>query len=219
MSRLARCEAYSSGPLNLGSFAGMAASCASETHLWPVLYFCPWKQIIGRLTKPLKLLERLSGCNPRSMNRERLLCALVVSMLTCCLPAAAQEKGNWRAANSTAQSITGDVSLSAEKISISFSGFPIARIRSLQPGEISAVFDAESNANGTGSLYRLSIPASKKFLHRNSLCGAEDTQWMATYVAGRSLHLAFFSSQQAPVFTLDAIMNSTDLCGVFAYVQ
>jgi hypothetical protein len=135
------------------------------------------------------------------------------------MPASAQEKGNWRAANSTAQSITGDVSLSNEKISISFAGFPIARIRTLEPGEISAAFDVDSSADGSGSLYKLSVPASKKFLHRNSLCGAEDTQWMATYVAGRSLYLAFFSGQKAPVLTPDAIVNSTDLCGIFSYVR
>jgi hypothetical protein len=135
------------------------------------------------------------------------------------MSAAAQEKGNWRAANSTAQTITGDVSLSAERLSISFSGFPMARIRALEPGEISAVFDTDGGTNGTGSLYKLSIPASKKFLHKNSLCGAESTEWMATYVAGRSLHLAFFSGQKAPVFTPDAIVNSTDLCGIFAYAQ
>jgi hypothetical protein len=140
-------------------------------------------------------------------------------MLACSISVAAQEKGNWRAANSTAQSITGDVSLSTEKISISFSAFPIARIRSLEPGEISAVFDTEGSSDGTGSLYKLSIPGSKKFMHRNSLCGAEETQWMVTYVAGRSLHLAFFSGQKAPTLTADSILNSSDLCGIFSYVQ
>jgi hypothetical protein len=153
------------------------------------------------------------------MKRERLLCALMGSVLACCMFAAAQEKGNWRAASSNAQSITGDVTLSDEKISINFSSFTIARIRNLEPGEVSAVFDVDSAAAANGSLYRLSIPASRKFVHRNTLCGTEDTQWMATYIAGRSLHLAFFSGQKVPVFTLDAIANSTDLCGAFSYVR
>jgi hypothetical protein len=153
------------------------------------------------------------------MNRERLLHAIVGSVLACCMSAAAQEKGTWRAASSTAQSITGDVALSDEKVSINYSGFAMARIRSLEPGEVSAAFDADSSTGGSGSLYRLSIPASKRFMHRNTLCGAEDTQWMATYVAGHSLHLAFFSGQKMPVFTSDAIANSTDLCGIFSYVR
>jgi hypothetical protein len=153
------------------------------------------------------------------MKRETLLRTLAASLLITCLTLAAQEKGAWRAASNTAQSITGDIALSDEKISINFSTFPMVKARTLTKGEISATFDADSNADGSGSLYRLDIPASKKFLHRNSLCGAEDTLWMVTYVAGRSLRLAFFSGQKVPVFTLDAISNSTDLCGTFSYVK
>jgi hypothetical protein len=153
------------------------------------------------------------------MKRKRLFCAILGFLLACCVLATAQEKGNWRASNSAAESITGDVAISDAKISINFSSFPIAQIRDLEPGEVSAAFDLDSSAGGGGSLYRLSIPASKKFLHRNSLCGAEDTQWMAAYVAGHSLRLAFFSGQKMPVFTPDAIANSTDLCGTFSYVR
>ena len=144
---------------------------------------------------------------------------LTTSLLLTCLTLTAQEKGTWRAASNTAESITGDVALSDEKISINFSSFPMVKARSLNKSEIGAAFDADSNADGSGALYRLNIPASKKFLHRNSLCGAEDTQWMATYVSGRSLRLAFFSGQKAPVFTMDAISNSTDLCGTFSYAK
>ena len=149
-------------------------------------------------------------------------------MLVCSLPATAQEKGNWRAASSTAQSITGDITLSEEKLSINFSGFPIARIRSLQSAELSAVFEPGSGPengpdsgkdSGTGSLYRLSIPVAKKFLHRNTMCGAEETQWMATFVAGHTLQLAFFSGPKPPVFTPAAIANTTSLCGTYTYAR
>jgi hypothetical protein len=153
------------------------------------------------------------------MKRETLLGAIVGLVLACCISTAAQEKGNWRAANSPAQSITGDVALSDDKIAINFSSFTIARIHDLDPGEVSAVFDPGGSAGGGGALYRLSIPAGKKFMHHNTLCGAEDTQWMATYVGGHTLHLAFFSGPKMPVFTPDAIANSTDLCGTFAYVR
>ncbi|WP_433967624.1 hypothetical protein [Tunturiibacter gelidiferens] len=131
----------------------------------------------------------------------------------------AQEKGYWRAESSTAQSITGDIGFSGEKMSINFTGFVIAQIRSLEPGEVSAVFDADSSGGGSGNLYRLNIPAAKKFLHKNTLCGTEDVQWMATYVVGRSLKIAFFSGPKMPVFTLTEIGNSTDLCGTFSYVR
>jgi len=152
------------------------------------------------------------------MKSHQLMCA-ILGFVLCCLPAPAQEKGYWRAASTTAQSITGDVTLAADKMAISFSSFPIAQIRALEPGELSAVFDAESGAGGSGNLYRLSIPGTKVFQHKNTLCGSEQTQWMATYVSGRELHLAFFSGPKMPVLTPDGIANSTDLCGTFLYVR
>jgi hypothetical protein len=151
------------------------------------------------------------------MRRRTLFCGILRSALICCLSAGGQEVGPWRAVSSTAQSITGDVAFSDTKVAINFSSFTIARIRDLEPGEVSAAFDVDSNAGGRGSLYRLDIPAAKKFMHRNTLCGSEDTQWMAAYVGGRTLHLAFFSGQKMPVFTPEAIGNSTDLCGTFSY--
>jgi hypothetical protein len=153
------------------------------------------------------------------MKRETFRKAIVGLVLVCGMTAAAQDKGYWRAASSTAKSITGDLILSDEKLSINLSNFTIARIRGLEQGEASALFDPDGTGGGSGSLYRLIVPAEKKFLHRNSLCGSDDTQWMVTYVSGRSLQLAFFSGQKPPVFTMDAIANSTDLCGKFSYVK
>ena len=154
------------------------------------------------------------------MKRTRL-CALLALCLTCAVPSIAQEKGLWRAANKAAKSVTGDIGFSATKIGINFSTFTIANIRSLTPAEFAAAFDADANASSSaaGTLYRLDIPSTKKFLHGHTICGAEDTQWIATYVNGRSLQLLFFSSSHMPVFTLDAISNSTDLCGLYTYTR
>ena len=153
------------------------------------------------------------------MKQARTFCTAVGLLVACCLPVPAQELGFWRAANSTAQSVTGDLLISDAKISINFANFDIVRARDLSSGEISSVFDADSNANNVGHLYRVNIPASKKFMHKSTLCGSEDTEWMATYVEGRSLHLAFFSGSKAPVFTVDAISNSTNLCGTYSYTR
>ena len=153
------------------------------------------------------------------MKRIHWLYTILGTLLITCISIAAQERGTWRAANQTAQNITGDITLLDEKITISFSSFPIARIRTLDPAEVGAVFDTDGNPAGKGSLYRLSVPASKKFLRRNALCGGEDTQWMAAYAAGHSLYLAFFSGQKAPVLTPEEITNSTDLCGTFIYLR
>ncbi len=144
---------------------------------------------------------------------------LTASTLLCCLSAQAQEKGYWRAASNSARTITGDVTLADEKLTINFSTSAMSRSRTLEAAEISAVFDADSSAGGGGSLYRVNIPASKKFQHHNSLCGSEDVHWMVAYAAGNSLQLAFFSGDKPPVFTFDAITNSTDKCGTFSYVR
>ena len=95
----------------------------------------------------------------------------------------------------------------------------MAQIHDLQPAEITALFPIEGAVTGTGNLYRTSIPAGKTFLHHNTLCGSEETQWIATYVSGHTLQLALLSGPQMPVFTPDALANTTNLCGTFTYVR
>lgn len=148
-----------------------------------------------------------------------LLAAVLAFTLLCPLASQAQEKGYWRAASSTAGSITGDIQISDTKLSINLTGFTIAQIRRLTPAETSTVFAAESNGSATGTLYRLNIPAGKRFLHKNSICGSDDTQWMVTSVDGKTMLVAFFSGANTPQFTPEAMANSTDLCGTFTYVR
>jgi hypothetical protein len=151
----------------------------------------------------------------------KLSCVLLACSLTCSTLALAQETGYWRATSSTAKSITGDVALNSEKISINFTSYWIAQIRTLTPAELSAAFGTDSNAPtpGNGNLYRLSIPGDKKLMHKNTLCGGEVTQWLATYTTGRTLQLAFFSTSKMPVLTPDALTNDPALCGVFEYAH
>ena len=140
-----------------------------------------------------------------------------VAVFGCVLALAAQEQGAWRAVSKTARGITGDVGFGGEKISINFSSFTVAQIRELQPAEISAVFASDGTAGGDGNLFRTSIPANKKFLNKNTLCGSEETQWIASYVRGKELQLTFFSGASMPVFTADAMASSTSLCGTYTY--
>jgi hypothetical protein len=149
--------------------------------------------------------------------REVLAAAILLTSLTLTGPLMAQSGGIWRATSSNAKSITGDVVLSDQKITINFLNFTMVRVRDLENPELSAAFDADPSARGGGSLYRLQIPSSVKFLHKNTLCGTDDTEWMALYVAGRTLQLAFFSGDKPPVFTLEALSNSSDVCGTFTY--
>lgn len=140
--------------------------------------------------------------------------------LVCLLPvlsAAAQEKGYWRAASTTAKGVTGDIAFAGTKITLNFSSFTVAQIRTLEPAEAQALFNADPGGNG--NLYRLSIPGDKRFLHHNTLCGTEDTQYAITYVAGHDLQVAFFSGSSIPTLTPEAITGSDRLCGIYSYVR
>ena len=140
-------------------------------------------------------------------------------VLTNARPAPAQEHGNWRAASKTAQSVTGDLAFGNEKLTINFASFAVAEIRPLKPAEIAAAFDGADGTAGLGHLYRLSIPADRRFLHKNTLCGSEETQWMATYVSGKALQIAFFSNAAPPLFTTEALNNNSNLCGTYSYTH
>ena len=130
---------------------------------------------------------------------------------------AQEDRGLWRASSANAHAITGDITVAEAKVTINFLTFPLAQIRRLKPVEVSAVFDADVNAGIEGTLYRLRIPGAQYVSKRNTLCGGEETQWMATYVTGHTLKVAFFSGDDMPVFTFDAMQNTTTLCGTYAY--
>jgi hypothetical protein len=147
----------------------------------------------------------------------RLTIAALLAVFFASASALAQDKGYWRAASSNANQITGDITISETKLTINFLGYSLAPIRKLTQTEAGAAFDVDVDAAGGGNLYRLSIPGDKRFLHRNTLCGSEETQWMASYVQGSTLHIAFFSGANMPVLTGEALSNSTDVCGIFSY--
>lgn len=150
--------------------------------------------------------------------RSLLLAALALLLLASAASVHAQESGPWRAASSNARSITGDIFFSPLKITINFTNFTIAQIRSIQTQEASALFNPD-NPTGGGNLFRVDIPADKRFLHKNTLCGSESTQWIVTYAQGRDLQVAFFSGGTPPVLTVDAVNDAPNLCGVFSYVR
>ena len=143
---------------------------------------------------------------------------VAIAILSMALPLRAQDNGSWKAVSTTARAITGDLVLTGDRLMINFSSFTIAQIRALKPAEVAAAFNgAADTATDSGNLYRLNIPAQKVLLHKNTLCGAEDTAWMATIRQGKTLQVAFFSGAKMPEFTPDAIANTTTLCGTFLY--
>ena len=151
------------------------------------------------------------------MKRSVWTAVLLLAGLVCVPKGNAQEQGYWRAESNTAHSITGDISLGSEKMMINFSTFTMFRARPLKPEEYRATFDLPADATGAGALYKVVIPGDKKFLHHNTLCGAEDVEWMTTFTDGKLLHVIFFSGKQLPVFTHEAMLQSTQVCGTFLY--
>ena len=153
------------------------------------------------------------------MSKQFRVFAPLALLILFSLASAAQDRGYWRAASSNAAAVTGDVALSNTKVIINFASFPFVQVRRLNSAESAAVFDADVNSGIEGALYRLRIPADHRFLHKNTLCGDEVTTWMATYVAGKSLQVAFFSGDAEPIFKFGAVQNSPALCGVYTYVR
>jgi hypothetical protein len=144
--------------------------------------------------------------------------AVGLLLAACAVHAGAQEDhGYWRMASSNAKAVTGDIDIGELKVTIDFLTFPIAQIRRLKPVEVSAVFDADINAGIQGTLYRLNVSPGQRFLHKNTLCGDQATQWMATYATGKTLNVAFFSGDDAPTFTFDAMQNTSTACGTYVY--
>jgi hypothetical protein len=148
-----------------------------------------------------------------------VMIAAALSCLVGSASAIAQDRGYWRAASNNANQITGDIAISEARLTINFLSYSLAPIRKLTSAEAAVAFDVDVNAAGAGNLYRLSVPGDKRFLHHNTLCGSEETQWMATYVEDRTLHVALFSGATMPAFTVEALSSSSDVCGIFSYVR
>lgn len=141
----------------------------------------------------------------------------VMIVLLAVGPATAQEKGYWSASNNTARSITGDLQFTPDKITINFSTFTLAQIRELKPDEKQTLFP--SAAAGVGNLYRVQISGDKKFLHKNTLCGGDETDWIITWVSGKQLNVAMFSGGSIPALTPEALANSQRMCGTYMYTR
>ena len=152
------------------------------------------------------------------MNLKRYFSVLTL-FFACALSAAAQDLGYWRAASTNAWAITGDITFTETSVVFNFTPFTIAPIRKMKTTEVAAVFDADVNSGVQGNLYRLSVPSERRFLHKNTLCGSESAQWMATFVSGRNLQVALFSGLDEPVFTFDALANTSTRCATFTYAR
>ena len=144
---------------------------------------------------------------------------VLVGVICSTAQANAQDAGHWGPATDRTSTMTGEITIAPTRLTIYEARFPTALVRKLAPVEVSAVFDADIHAGIGGNLYSLYLPPRANIPGGDPLCGREATKWMATYVSGRTLHVAFFSGDDAPVFTFDEIANSTALCGTYVYTR
>ncbi len=152
------------------------------------------------------------------MKHLRWIGGLGVFCVAAVLPALAQhEAGTWRAESKTAKGVTGDIAFGGQKLVINFAQFTVAQLHELSADEVLALFNPDNGATGRGSLFRLDIPATQRFLHKNTLCGSEPTEFMATYIDGKQMQVAFFSGNKMPTLSIDALSNNSNLCGTYTY--
>lgn len=123
----------------------------------------------------------------------------------------------WRAESKTARSVTGDIAFGGQKLVIDFAQFTLAPLHELSADEVLAMFNPDNGATGHGTLFRLDIPGTQRFLHKNTLCGTEPTEFMATYIDGKQLRVAFFSGTKMPTLTIEALQNESTMCGMYGY--
>jgi hypothetical protein len=145
--------------------------------------------------------------------------AAALLFLSAGIAVLAQESGYWYPSSQSAADVTGPVELKANRITIEFVKIPMVQVRALTPDEALAVFDVESAVAGSGALYHLKVPAATTFVSKNTLCGHDDTGWMATWASGKVLKISFFSGEKAPVLNFVALNNSAERCGTYTYVR
>ena len=129
-------------------------------------------------------------------------------------------KETWTAASRTAESITGDVVLTARKIGMQHREFPLTLVHTVDKQHLDdAGKIVDQGMPLSASLYKTMIPRRSKLVHGNSMCGDADATWLLVLRYGEQLSLAFFSGQKEPSLEYEAVENSRSLCGTFHYVS
>ena len=153
------------------------------------------------------------------MRSRSLLVAAFAVVFAFTLSATAQEDGPWRAASTNARAITGRYRLLSTKVHHQLHHFHH------QPRSVRSKLRRSSRSSTPISPRAAAISSAstfqpiRRFLHKNTLCGSESTQWIVTYAQGRSLQVALFSGSTPPVLTVDALNDPSNLCGIFSYVR
>ncbi|MFK5599826.1 hypothetical protein ACFZ8E_22925 [Methylobacterium sp. HMF5984] len=135
--------------------------------------------------------------------------ALAVAVAFVLGPAAAQSGiEHWSAMSSTAMAVTGDITLSPDRLIAAKKSFPL-----------SVAADVTAFGTDTGPkparILKVTSPADPVLLNGNTFCGAP-VRWIVVYRGdgGRELSLAVFSGDAMPKGETDR-----SLCGTYLYAK
>ena len=132
----------------------------------------------------------------------------------------------WAATSQTAVSITGNIVVTPQAITISHKEFPLEFVRQVDKQHFKDVariiepfmqhmFMQPLSAR----LYKTLISRDVQLLNGNTMCGPNAAKWMLAAYSEDHLSLAFFSSAEEPNLDYKVVETSHDLCGTFTYID
>jgi hypothetical protein len=129
--------------------------------------------------------------------------------------------GTWLAVSRTAASITGNIVLTSDKITISHKSFSLMLVRDVDTQHLEDVGKILDRLRPPSSarLYGTLISGRSSFLNGNTICGQKaDARWILAVSEKDELSLAFFSGSREPNLDYKVVNVGDYLCGTFAYV-
>lgn len=137
------------------------------------------------------------------MNTKRILPAILGLLILATTPAFA-EGDRYRAFSTTAESITGDISM--DDFSITFANGESLKFAALL-GDHFVVDGSRVNA----SVYSVEDPSDPELENGNRLCGAGDVTYLASWSGGEGLTIvAVFTGDEPPE-------SSDEMCASYTY--
>lgn len=134
----------------------------------------------------------------------------VLVLAAALAPPAAGAPGveRWTAVSTTAMAITGDITLSPQKLVAAGKTFPLT---------VAADVTAFGTATGpkAARILKVTVPADPVLLHGNTLCGSP-IRWIVVYRGdgGKELNLAASGGDAMPMAESDR-----GVCGTFLYAR
>ncbi len=124
----------------------------------------------------------------------------------------------------TAMSITGDIRLSSDKLTMGGADYPLTLARTVDVQHFSDIGKIFFSMKPTWArLYKIKIPSTAKPIRGGSNICRKDAKWVLVVMESGpntknpELSLAFFSGDAEP--NLATATESTDLCGTFSYAH